>query len=261
VIAEVLGVPVSRREELLTWAHGVTPSLDIGLSFRAHRDVERNLRAFNAFMAEHLDQLARDPGQDILSRLVTLDADGERLTRLELLSVAGLLLGAGFETTLNLIGNAAVLLMRHPEQQQRLRQDPSLWPNAVEEALRFDSPVQSTARTALRSTQVADVTVPAGTTVAVLIGGANRDPRRFADPATFDVARPNAREHLAFSAGIHFCLGAALARLEAEVALRKLFERFDDLRLAAEPRRRPTRTLHGYQAVLVTRDRGDRRRT
>jgi hypothetical protein len=252
VIAEVLGVPLTRRAELLRWASGVAPSLDIGLPYRAFVDVERNLRAFNRFMGDHLDRLAREPGDDILSRLVTADADGERLTRAELLSITGLLLGAGFETTLNLIGNGVVLLSGHPEQLALLRADPTLWPNAVEEILRYDSPVQSTARTALRDTQVAGFPLRAGSTVALLIGGANRDPRRFTDPATFDVRRCNARDHLAFSAGIHFCLGAALARMEAQTALRRLFERFDEVALIAEPVRRPTRTLHGYRSVLAT---------
>ncbi|HEY6794315.1 MAG TPA: cytochrome P450, partial [Kineosporiaceae bacterium] len=126
------------------------------------------------------------------------------------------------------------------------------WPGAVEEILRYDSPVQSTARAALRDVTVDGDVVPAGSVVALLLGGANRDPRRFPDPARFDVRRPEAREHLSFSAGIHYCLGAALARTEAVTVLQRLFERFEDLALAGPPVRRSTRTLHGYRSLPVT---------
>jgi cytochrome P450 len=252
VIAEVLGVPVDRRDDLLRWAGGVAPALDLGLRYREFADVERNARAFNQFMSGHLGQLARNPGDDILSRLVTLEADGEKLTHGELLAVAGLLLGAGFETTVNLIGNGVVTLLRHPDQLRLLRADPMLWAGAVEEILRYDSPVQSTARAASCDTTVDGFAVPAGAVVALLLGGANRDPRRFADPARFDVRRPDARGHLSFSAGIHYCLGAALARMEAVTVLQRLFERFEGLALAGTPLRRSTRTLHGYRSVPVT---------
>jgi cytochrome P450 len=251
VIAELLGIPPGMREALLRWGHAAVPALDLGLPYRQFSRVEQAIRSFNGYMATHLDRLAREPGPDILSQLVTARTAGERLTRRELLAIASLLMAAGFETTVNLIGNGAVLLLRHPDQLDRLRADPGLWPNAVEEILRHDSPVQNTARRALRDTEVVGHPVGAGTIISILIGGANRDPARFADPATVDVARPNAREHLAFSAGVHFCLGAALARLEAETALRRLFERFPDLRLDGRPTRRPTRTLHGYQTIPV----------
>ncbi|HEY6795316.1 MAG TPA: cytochrome P450, partial [Kineosporiaceae bacterium] len=124
VIAEVLGIPVDRRDELLRWAGGVAPALDIGLRYREFVNVERSTRAFNQFMHEHLERLAQQPGDDILSRLVALEADGERLTHVEVMAVAGLLLGAGFETTVNLIGNGVVTLLRHPDQLRRLRDDP-----------------------------------------------------------------------------------------------------------------------------------------
>jgi cytochrome P450 len=251
VIAEVLGVPLDRRDDLLRWGHAAAPALDLGLRFGEYRKVENAVRSFNRYMSGHLDRLAAHPGEDILSRLVTQRAQGEQLTRVELLATASLLLGAGFETTVNLIGNGIVLLLRHPEQLAALRGDPALWPGAVEEILRYDSPVQNTARRALKATEVAGHAIGKDTVIGILLGGANRDPVKFPDPTTFDVRRANAREHLAFSAGVHFCLGAALARMEAETALRRLFERFPDIRLAGEPQRRPTRTLHGYRSVPV----------
>ena len=164
-------------------------------------------------------------------------------------SIAMLLLAAGFETTVNLIGNGTALLTEHPEQLALLREDPSRWPNAVDEVLRHDSPVQRTGRIAHRDTEIAGERVRGGRIVVVMLGGANRDPAVFDDPGRFDVTRPNAGEHIAFSSGIHYCLGAALARMEGEVGLRALFERFPELALDGPPHRRPTRVLRGYDAM------------
>jgi cytochrome P450 len=142
-------------------------------------------------------------------------------------------------------------LLTHPDQLAVLRDDPSLWPNATDEVLRWDSPVQLTVRHATCDTEVCGIPVPNGQFVTLMLGGANRDPDVFPDPHEFDVRRENARDHLAFSAGIHFCLGASLARLEGAVALRKLFERFPDLALAGDPVRRPLRVLRGYEHLPV----------
>jgi cytochrome P450 len=162
-----------------------------------------------------------------------------------------LVFGAGFETTVNLIGNGAAQLFAAPDQRRLLAEDPSRWPNAVDEVLRIDSPVQRTARRARRDTAVHGVPVAAGELVALVLSAANRDPRVFRDPHTFDVTRANARDHVAFSSGIHYCLGAALARMEGEVALRALFERFPDLAPAGRPERRSTLILRGYAAMPV----------
>jgi cytochrome P450 len=259
VIAEVLGIPTDMRGRFLAWGRAGAPSLDLGLGYRDFRHAESAIRSLNGWMYGHFDRLRAEPGEDILSRLVHLEVDGERLTEGELAATASLLLAAGFETTVNLIGNGTVLLLRNPDQLALLRDDPSLWPDAVEEVLRYDSPVQSTARRALRPTTVAGQEVPHGAMFVTFLGGANRDPAVFEEPGTFDVRRPNARDHLSFSAGVHYCLGAALARLEGEVALRRLFERFGDLALIGEPHRRPTRTLRGYDALPVSL--GTRRRS
>jgi cytochrome P450 len=182
---------------------------------------------------------------------VQINQDGDRLSDEELRVNTLLLLGAGFETTVNLIGNAVALLLEHRDQLDRLIADPTGWPNAVDEVLRYESPVQVTVRVADADTTVAGQDVPAGRAVILMLGAANRDPKVFADPDRFDVTREEARQHLAFSAGIHYCLGAQLARLEATVALQTLFERFPDLSLAGAPVRRATRVLHGFERLPV----------
>jgi cytochrome P450 len=184
--------------------------------------------------------------------VTTVDDDGGGLTETELRATAALVVGAGFETTVNLIGNGAALLFAHPDQRRLLAEDPSLWPNAVDEVLRVDPPVQRTGRRARRSTTVHGVPVAEGEWLVLLLAAANRDPRVFPDPHTFDVTRANARDHVAFSSGIHFCLGAALARMEGEVALQALFERFPDLGPAGSGRRRDTVILRGHESLPVT---------
>lgn len=252
VISEMLGVPTEMREQFLAWGDGAAASLDMGLSLERYRDVQSNVGALNEWMRGHLRRLRDDPGDDLISRLVTLaDDDGTSLTETEIGATALLVLAAGFETTVNLIGNGAALLFAHPEQRTHLAADPGLWPNAVDEILRYDSPVQRTARRARRDTVIAGSPVPEGALVITLLAAANRDPRVFADPDRFDVTRANAKEHVAFSSGIHFCLGAALARMEGEVALRALFERFPDLQPAGPATRRPTRILQGYATLPV----------
>jgi cytochrome P450 len=152
----------------------------------------------------------------------------------------------------NLLGNGAALLMAHPDQLAALRVGTASWATATDEVLRFDSPVQRTGRLALRATEVAGERIAAGELVILVLGGANRDPAVFADPQRFDVTCPDADRHIAFSQGIHYCLGAGLARLEGEIGLRALFTRFPDLAPAGTPHRRATRLLRGYDAMPVT---------
>ncbi|KQY51008.1 cytochrome [Nocardioides sp. Root140] len=250
VIGRVLGVPEEMHGRLLQWGNGAAITLDPGLSWRQFRAASDDVRHLHAWFEEHVAQLRRDPGDDLFSRLTQLDGD-DRLTDVELHATGLLLLGAGFETTVNLIGNAVALLARHPDQLAALREEPDLWTNAVEEVLRHDSPVQLTLRQAYRDTVVAGVPVPDRTVVLTMIGGANRDPAVFVEPHRFDVRRSNAAEHLAFSSGVHYCLGAGLARLEATVALRALYDRFPDLIVNGTPTRRPTRVLRGFDRLPV----------
>ncbi|MCW2697612.1 MAG: cytochrome [Modestobacter sp.] len=249
VIADLLGVPTDRREDFLRWGEAAAVSLDPGLPWRRYAEAAASLREMHRFLAGHVDRLRRDPGDDLVSQLVGRTDDP--LTDQELHAVVMLLLGAGFETTVNLLGNAVVALDAHPDQRDGLVRDPSGWDRAVEEVLRHDSPVQLTGRTVRTGTTVAGRALPAGARVTLLLGAANRDPALFADPDRFDATRANARDHLAFSAGIHYCLGAGLARLEAVGALRALAERFPGLRVAGTPERRDLQTLRGFARLPV----------
>ncbi|MCW2635082.1 MAG: putative cytochrome [Blastococcus sp.] len=250
VIADLLAVPTTRREDFLRWGAAAAATLDPGLPLRRYVTAERALRSMHAFLRGHFDRLRRDPGDDLVSRLVGLPED-EALTERELHATVMLLLGAGFETTMNLLGNAVVLLDRHRDQWKALLADPSGWAGAVEETLRHDSPVQLTGRTAKADVTVAGRQVRKGSRLTVLLGAANRDPEVFPDPTRFDIGRADAREHLAFSAGIHYCVGAGLARLEAEIGLRSLAERFPELRVTGTPERRDLRTLRGFEHLPV----------
>jgi cytochrome P450 len=249
VIAEILGVPLEERAKVLEFGMAAAPSLDLGLDWRTFRRVEGGLRAFDAWLGEHLEELRRNPGDNLLSELAVAQDEGVGLTPRELKSTAGLVLAAGFETTVNLLGNGIALLHEHPDQLALLRADPTLWANATDEILRYDPPVLLTGRIAAADTEVAGMSIPRGGLVTTVLAAANRDPKVFTDPDRFDVTRDNAKEHVSFSAGRHYCLGAALARMEGEVGLRMLFERFPDLTLAPGAQRRPTRILRGYETL------------
>jgi cytochrome P450 len=252
VIAEILGVSEADREMVLRFGAAAAPSLDLGLSWREFRHVESALREFDEWLGQHLDNVRREPGDTLLSQLVAAQDEGVSLTDAELRSTAGLVLAAGFETTVNLLGNGIALLAGHPDQRKVLADRDELWPNAVDEVLRIDPPVLLTGRMAMADLVVAGVAIPRGSVMVGLLAGANRDPAVFADPGSFDVARENARDHVSFSAGRHYCLGAALARMEGEVGLRTLFTRYPDLRVERGAVRRPTRILRGYERLPVT---------
>jgi len=252
VIADLLGIPTDQHLRLLRLGNDAALALDPGLSWKDFRRADSAVRELHLWFIDHIARLRRDPGDDLLSRLTLIEGTDDRLDDLELRGLGLLLLGAGFETTVNLIGNAVKAFAEFPDQLDLVRADPSLWPNAVEEALRYDSPVQVTMRVAQVDTELAGRDLPAGRPVLVLIGAANRDPEVFAHPDAFDVTRANADKHLALSAGAHYCLGAGLARLETAVALRTLYERFPDLRVEPGARRRPTRVLRGHERLTVT---------
>jgi cytochrome P450 len=251
IIAEILGIPPHMHAQLIEWGNAAAVTLDPALSYRTFKRASVALREMHMWLDHHLAELRRNPGDDLMSKLATFEDEGDSLDQVELRSTALLVTGAGFETTVNLIGNGVMALLQHPDQLAILRDDPSLWENAADEVLRWDSPVQATARHAAEDTDVCGHVVPRGRFVTLMLAGANRDPAVFTDPHEFDVRRHNARDHLGFSAGIHFCLGASLARLEGAVALRKLFERFPDLALAGTPQRRPLRVLRGYEHFPV----------
>jgi cytochrome P450 len=251
VIADILGVPDDARPRILEYGELAAPSLDFGLTWRQYREVYRGLEGFNKWLAEHLQQLRRTPGDDLMSQIIQASDQGAKLNDTELLATAGLVLAAGFETTVNLLGNGIRMLLDTPEHLETLASRPDLWPNAVEEILRLDSPVQVTARVVRKDMDIAGTVVRRGEMIAIYLAGANRDPNIFADPHRFDLERPNAGKHLSFSGGRHFCLGAALARAEGEVGLRTFFERFPDARLAGSGSRRETRVLRGWASLPI----------
>ncbi|MFE3541849.1 cytochrome P450 [Nocardia sp. NPDC059177] len=247
IIAEMLGFPAADRELFLEWGDKVTPLLDIGTPWKSFKAAMAAIEVMDDYLAAHIEKLRREPGEDILSTLVR---SGD-LSLPELQASASLLMGAGFETTVNLIGNAVAALSAHPDQLAIAQADPDRWADVVEETLRFDPPVQTTARQVLEPLELDGVRLRAGATIIVSLAGANRDPDVFPDPHRFDISRPNAKDHVAFSSGVHACLGASLARMEAEYALRALYTRFPDLRLRGTPVRRKLFTLHGYEHMPV----------
>jgi cytochrome P450 len=255
IISDILGVPERDRPRVLEFGELAAPSLDVGLPWRQYRRVQRGIEGFNLWLADHLAQLRRAPGDNLMSQLIQMAESGSAETHLdqdELHGIAGLVLAAGFETTVNLLGNGIRMLLDAPEHLDTLRRRPELWPNAVEEILRLDSPVQLTARVARKDVEVAGMRMTAGDLVVIYLAAANRDPSVFPDPHRFDIERANAGRHLAFSGGRHFCLGAALARTEGEVGLRTFFDRFPEARSAGTGSRRDTRVLRGWSSLPVT---------
>ena len=243
VIGDILGLPEQDRSKVLEFGELAAPSLDVGLSWAQYLRVETGLQGFTAWLTDHIRRLRTSPGDDLMSQLIDANDDGTYLDDEELLATAGLVLAAGFETTVNLLGSGIELL---------LNEEPDRWPNAVEEVLRLESPVQLTASHARIDTEIAGRTVKAGDVVVLFLAGANRDPALFADPHRFDVTRENAGRHLSFSGGRHFCLGAALARIEGTVGLRTFFERHPTARASGRGRRRDTRVLRGWATPPVT---------
>lgn len=248
VITELLGVPGHLRHRILGWGNTGAALLDIGISWPVFRAAIDDLQDADGYLTEHFERLHADGADGTPFSDLALKGG---LTDRELKANAALLVGAGVETTVNLIGNGIAALCEHPDQLALLRDDPALWPSAVEEILRFDSPVQMTARTAHHDTEIAGVRVRRGEAVVMLLAGANRDPRVFDHPDRFDITRPNARDHLAFATGAHVCLGAALARIEGVTALRELFTRYPDLRLTGPAEPRALVNLNGYRRLPV----------
>ncbi len=248
IITEMLGLPAKDRPRILGWGSTGAALLDIGVTWPAFRAAVNDLRMIDDYLTGHFARLRTEGGDGTPFSDMALEGG---LTDRELKANATLLVGAGVDTTLNLIGNGITALLQHPDQLALLRDDPTLWPSAIEEILRFDSPVQITSRKALCDMDIAGTRLREGEGVVLLLGGANRDPRVFDYPDRFDITRPNAREHLAFASGIHVCLGAALARSEGVTALRELFTRFPDLRFEAPPEPHGLVNLQGYRRLPV----------
>jgi cytochrome P450 len=245
VICELLGVPVADRDSFRSWSNTLVAA---GLAVDPSRagEMREAVMQLVAYIVNLLADKRSSPGDDLLSALVDVRDDSERLSEAELVSMVFLMLVAGHETTVNLIGNGVHLLLTHPDQLDRLRADRSLLPSAVEEFLRFSSPVQtSTYRITTEPVEYAGVEIPAGAPVLISLMSANRDEKVFTDADRMDVARREAG-HIAFGHGIHFCLGAALARLEGRIAIGALLDRFPDLRLGV-----PAEDLQWRPGILI----------
>jgi cytochrome P450 len=256
VIADLLGVPREDTPRLREWSVVLTRALDpsIALTGRPPEGLEQRvavMEEFRAYFTELTDRRRREPRDDLLSALVAAEDQGDRLSIEELLTTCVLLLVAGHETTVNLIANGVLALVRNPEQLALLAADAALAPGTVEEVLRFDPPVQLTARVAGEDLAVGEVRLEPGSLALLLLAAAGRDPEANPDPDRFDIRRPSPR-HVSFGHGIHFCLGAPLARLEAQVALAEFARRFPRARLVDEQvRYRDTITLRGLAELRV----------
>jgi cytochrome P450 len=250
VICELLGIPAEDQHLFGPWSSDASRMLDGDLD---EATIQRGLLAFMQ-LVNYLNGIFEErraaPRDDLLSALLAAEEAGDKLSEEELRSTVVLLFVAGHETTTNLIGNGTVALLRQRDQWERLVADPSLAPGAVEEVLRFDGPVHLTARTATQPMEIDGVEIEPGQGLVTLLAAANRDPARFPDPDRLDITRPDAH-HLTFSQGAHYCLGAALARLEGQEVFKALPQRFPTLDLAEEPVHREHFVLRGYQAVHV----------
>ena len=255
VISEMLGVPAGDQESIKGWSADIARSLDaIGLQVDPDI-VDRGRvarRAIGDYFRQLLPERRRQPRNDLLSLLIAAEEQGDKLSEGELLSTCILLYIAGHETTVNLIGNGLLALLRHGDQLRRLREEPALAASAVEELLRYDGPVQRTARFTTVDVEIGGRAIDKGAMVVTVIGAANRDPAQFPDPDRLDLGRVDNR-HIAFGFGIHFCLGAPLARLEGQVALGALARRLPALALATDTVEwRESQVLRGLKALPVT---------
>jgi pimeloyl-[acyl-carrier protein] synthase len=252
VIAQMLGVPAADRPLFKRWAQGLVgtlePFIPAEVLDHANQVTVEVLDYFRRLAAEK----RRSPGDDLLSALIAAEEQGRQLSNDDVLSTCVLLLFAGHETTVNLIGNGTLALLRHPEQLGQLRANPDLIKSAVEELLRFDSPVQLTGRVAMEDVVIDGQTIQAGQDVMMLLGAANRDPEQFTDPDRLDLGRSD-NKHLAFGGGIHYCVGAPLARVEAQAALPALLQRLPELKLTTEQLEwKETLTLRGLKALPLS---------
>jgi cytochrome P450 len=229
VICEMLGIPPEDREQTRLWSE----SLLSAQSPEGQEEIRRNIGKFIDYLKGLFAQKRVNSGDDLISQLLQVEVDGDRLTEDEILAMVFILFVAGHITTVNLITNGAFALLTHPDQLEMLRNDPALVRNAVEEILRYYGPAETTtARFAREDVSLGGQDIARGDSLLVVLAAADRDPARFADPQSFDIMREDANRHIAFGKGVHACLGAPLARLEGQIALETLFRRFPDLRLA-----------------------------
>jgi cytochrome P450 len=250
VIGELLGVPEPDRAQFQDLVRDWTQVLE-DITSKILRTADPAAAAIHDYLAGLAAERRRKPGDDLISALVAAEEDGEKLTEDELLTMAALLFAAGFETTTNLLANSLVALLGNPDQLELLRHQPGLAAGAVEELLRYDSPVQLLSRVVWEDVEIAGVPVAAGERIVAYLGAGNRDPERFAEPDRLDLGRKD-NAPLSFGGGIHFCLGAPLARLEAQIAIPALLARFPRLAAAGEPGRRDSLAIRGLTTLPIS---------
>ncbi|MFC5670185.1 cytochrome P450 [Streptomyces incanus] len=251
VIAEMLGIPESDRAPLRPWSADICGMYELNPSGESAAKAVRASVEFSDYLRELIAERREKPGDDLISGLIAAhDEDDDRLTEQEMISTCVLLLNAGHEATVNSTVNGWWALFRHPGQLAALRADHSLVPSAVEELMRYDTPLQLFERWVLDDIEIDGTVIPRGAEIALLFGSANHDPAVFADPARLDLTRAD-NPHISFSAGIHYCIGAPLARIELAASMTALLEQAPTLRLAEEPKRKPNFVIRGLEGLVV----------
>ena len=250
VIAEMIGVPTEDLEQFKEWSNAIVLSLEPARSDEQVRRFRRASEELYEYFEGIIAQRREAPKDDLISALLAAEEEGDKLSHKELLATLELLLVAGNETTRNLIGNGMLALLRNPHEMERLRADPALLDTAIDELLRYDSPVQLDGRYLLEDVEIGGKQLRAGSQVVAAVGAANHDPAAFSNPEKLDIGRKE-KSHVSFGRGIHFCLGAPLALLEARIAFAAILKRFSTIRLSAEPEYRPQVVLRGVEALWV----------
>ncbi|MFE9836312.1 cytochrome P450 [Streptomyces sp. NPDC005551] len=250
VIAEMLGIPESDRAPLRPWSADICGMYELKPSRETAEKAVRASVEFTEYLRELIEKRRKEPGDDLVSGLIAAHDEGDRLTEQEMISTCVLLLNAGHEATVNATVNGWWSLFRHPDQLAALRADRSLVPTAVEELMRYDTPLQLFERWVLDDIEIDGTTIPRGSEIAMLFGSANHDPAVFADPGKLDLTRRD-NPHISFSAGIHYCIGAPLARLELGTSLDALLVHAPGLRPVSEPERRPNFVIRGLAGLRV----------
>jgi cytochrome P450 len=250
VIAEMLGIPEADRARLRPWSADICGMYELNPSGESAAKAVRASVEFSEYLRELIAARREDPGDDLVSGLIAAHDEGDRLTEQEMISTAVLLLNAGHEATVNATVNGWWALFRNPAQLAALRADPSLVPSAVEELMRYDTPLQLFERWVLDDIEIDGTTIPRGSEIALLFGSANHDPAVFTDPGRLDLTRGD-NPHISFSAGLHYCIGAPLARIELAASMTALLEQAPTLTLAAEPERKPNFVIRGLRGLSV----------
>ena len=250
VIAEMLGVPAQDVDRFRDWSNDIALTVEPTLDDEQTRRMEESFQELLDYFEDIIERRLKEPQDDMITALLNVEAEGDRLSRGELLSTLTLLLVAGNETTRNFIGNGMLALLKHPDQLQRLRDNPDMLDSALDELLRYDSPVQMDQRMVYEDVEIRGHHIRAGQRVINAIGAANRDPEVFANPDKLDIGRRE-KSHLSFGRGIHYCLGSPLAMLEGRVAFSRLLDRFSSINLVSEPEFREQIVLRGVEELWV----------